>query len=769
MGILNRQRRIKKKRIAEKKKKKSLNQINNIHIKKEKNTIKFTAIQNPLANLSIKQKQLLLQKIKEEAQKDYQESLEKIQQMILEYDAPLLMSMLSNYYLTSNIGQNGVEIKEKNINQSHIEIIQALFLRINPALLKHRIFTPNITQELIDALPLLTTAIYNKNMSPEDLELSQERLVQKRIQSWVQAHTQTVRNWGFIFQVKNISQEIYSNFDSKLEDTYGFSCSNLIHFFDYLLKAIEKSMNERLTFLRDLHKTKDVQDILEKYHRAMQLEDNVEDIIAMYKSLQIPRQQILYDLLVHHDLILIDYYTFSVHEISASINLPLEIIEAIINHLSYSEGALVDYPIEHIFLANPIWLKPIVKLPHNKIFCPLPQLFFSFILKIFDHLINQIDSIKLSQIKANYLENKIQEIVHRKFPEQLTVSSIKWKIGNIEYETDLIAFIGSYAVIIEAKSHTISDEALRGAPGRLKKKIHEILVEPNLQSNRFKQKLEYLIKNPHIDAPLRKKLPIDLSSIHKILRVSITLEYFAALQTNVYELKDTGWIPKDYSPCPTMNLADFETLFDIFEHPIQILNYLEQRSEIEGTLLYKGDELDLMGLYMENHFNFSNIDTQGILMISGASKKIDAYYESLAEGITILKPVPIMNQFFENILLQLENRKPSRWLEIGSIIYRLLPQDQVRIVTELKKLKTNVRKNWHITGHKNLLIYTPPLSSEYAFCFIIFNEQNKEDRYRFCEEAASMSLESSHVKYCVAIGLNIDREDIAYALIGVYQ
>jgi len=32
-----------------------------------------------------------------------------------------------------------------------------------------------------------------------------------------------------------------------------------------------------------------------------------------------------------------------------------------------------------------------------------------------------------------------------------------------------------------------------------------------------------------------------------------------------------------------------------------------------------------------------------------------------------------------------------------------------------------------------------------------------------------MSLESSHVKYCVAIGLNIDREDIAYALIGVYQ
>lgn len=769
MGILNRQRRIKKKKIAEKKKKKSLNQINTIHTKEEKNTIKFTAIPNPLANLSIEQRQLLLQKIKEEAQKNYQESLEKIQQMILEYDAPLLMSILSNYYLTSNIGQNGVDRKEKNINQSHIEIMQALLLRMNPALLKNRIFAPHITQELIDTLPILTTAIYNKNMNPEDLELSQEKLVQKRIQSWVQAHTQTVRNWGFIFQVKNISQEIYSNFDSKLVETYGFSCSNLIQFFNFLLKDIEKSTNERMTFLRDLNNTKDTQDILKKYHRAMQLGDNVDDLIAMYESLDIPKQQVIYHLLAHNDLTLIDYYTFSGDEISALTNLPLDVIEAVIYHLSYSVGELIAYPIEHIFLANPIWLRPIVKLPHNKIFCPIPQLFFSFILKILDHLINQIDSIMLSQIKAKYLENKIQEIVNRKFPEQLTVSSVKWRLENIEYETDLIAFIGSYAVIIEAKSHTISDEALRGAPGRLKKKIHEILVEPNHQSNRFKQKLEYLIKNPHIDDPLRKKMPIDLSTIHKILRVSITLEYFAALQTNVYELKDTGWIPKDYSPCPTMNLADFETLFDIFEHPIQILNYLEQRSEIEGTLLYKGDELDLMGLYMENHFNFSNINTQGTLMISGASKKIDAYYESLAEGITIPKPVPLMNQFFENILLQLENRKPSRWLEIGSIIYRLLPQDQVRIVTELKKLKTNVRKNWHITGHKNLLIYTPPLSSEYAFCFIIFNEQNKEDRYKFCEEAASMSLESSHVKYCVAIGLNIDREDIAYALIGVYQ
>ena len=179
-----------------------------------------------------------------------------------------------------------------------------------------------------------------------------------------------------------------------------------------------------------------------------------------------------------------------------------------------------------------------------------------------------------------------------------TVSGIKWKYDGTEYETDLITFIDSHALIVEAKSGRISDPALRGAPARLKKHIKEILIAPNTQSKRLKKRLEELIANPKIDDALRDRLPVDLNSIHKIIRVSVSLENFGSIQSNVAQLKETGWLPSDFEPCPTMNIADFETLFDFLYHPVQIIHYLERRQELENVLGYMGDEMDLMGLYI---------------------------------------------------------------------------------------------------------------------------------------------------------------------------
>ena len=110
------------------------------------------------------------------------------------------------------------------------------------------------------------------------------------------------------------------------------------------------------------------------------------------------------------------------------------------------------------------------------------------------------------------MEEKVVEIIKRRFPESNTVSGVKWKFKGTEYETDLITFLDSHALIVEAKSGKISDPALRGAPARLKKHIEEILVAPNIQSKRLKEKLEELIDNPEMLDELRKKLPVDLTA-----------------------------------------------------------------------------------------------------------------------------------------------------------------------------------------------------------------------------------------------------------------
>ena len=178
-------------------------------------------------------------------------------------------------------------------------------------------------------------------------------------------------------------------------------------------------------------------------------------------------------------------------------------------------------------------------------------------------------------------------------------------------------------------SGKITNPALRGAQVSLKRHIEEILVAPNEQSRRLKNRLCELIEEPSLDDELREKLPVRLDGIHKILRISVSLEDFASLQANISSLESTGWIPNDFETCPTMNLADFETLFDILEHPVQIIHYLERRAEMEGILKYFGDELDLLGWYISTLLNFGNLHEENAeLIITEMSSPLDKYYES---------------------------------------------------------------------------------------------------------------------------------------------
>jgi hypothetical protein len=731
------------------------------------NGINMQTIENPFANLSEEEKRIVITEIQETNEKDYNSSLEEIKKLLKKYDPFLLLSILSNYYLMAGAGNKGVSEfnHENNINQADVEICQALLLQIKPENLKNKIPLGNTYEEIIEQLNKLSTSSHFKNMKAEYLDLSKQDASIKMIQEFVKSHTQTVRNWGNFNQVKIISNEIYNNFNELLLNNYGFTSEDTIKFFNYLIKETEKSSTLRFLNLKKLSKVKDIKKMITEYYKIIDNDEKSVDEVLKYMKNR-THEEVLLFIMSHYDLRLSEQYKFNIENIVNDLELKENIVASIVNQFSYNFEELKEYKTEYFLLDNPIWTKPLILINEKEFFCSLPQMFFSFILKSFDDIINKIDSKKLSVVKAKYLETKVEEIVKTRFHEINTIKSLKWKDNGKEYETDLITFIDCYAIIFEAKSGKIDNSSLRGAPKKLKRDIENLLIEPNIQSKRLKEKLEFLINNPKVEDKLRDKLPIELNKINKVLRVSISLEYFSSLQSNIKEIEDTGWIPDNFEPCPTMNIADFEVLFDIFEHPVQIINYLEQREEIEKNIKYKGDELDLIAVYIKNHFNFAGIDPTIPLIISGMSKQIDNYYQSKSIGIDIEKPKVKVNEFFERILIQLEDRKPDGWLQLGSILYRLLPSDQSKIINYISKIKKNISKNWMKKGHDNMIIYNPPLSSEYSFCFVIFNKYNKEERYNFFDEAILIALKPEHVKYCLAIAINIDMPELPYALIG---
>lgn len=178
-----------------------------------------------------------------------------------------------------------------------------------------------------------------------------------------------------------------------------------------------------------------------------------------------------------------------------------------------------------------------------------------------------------------------------------------------------------------------------------------------------------------------------------------------------------------------------------------------------------------MGLYETTFFNFGDVqlknNTQIILL--GMSTALENYYTSKSEGIIIDKPKPKISKLFEDIFFRLEERSLSRWTEIGVLLNRFSPDDQLKLFSAIKALEKGVNRTWQIEGHKNTIIYIPPTSSEYALAYILFKNANADRRYEFINNAVSSALESKHVKSCLVITKNIDCNNYPYHYIRLFQ
>jgi hypothetical protein len=609
-------------------------------------------------------------------------------------------------------------------------------------------------------------------MNSSLLQAKKEDKAVREIQELIRGHSQSVRNWGYFSQVNMISKELYSYFDPMLTQSIGVSATNIIDTFLFMIDSFEESLTERWNALKELKRIKKPKELVYKYYELIdQGVDEAEIFIEEFNVAQQSCKNIFIMLLSHYDLRMADNYLFNAEQISKKLNINIQSVRIILDNFSCSRGELSEYQTDYIFLDNPIWNKPIIKLEDEIYFCPIPQLFFSFIFTSLDGVIQKVNKKHLHKRRAEYLEEKIEEIVKRRFPEALTVSGIKWMLNNVQYETDLITFIDSHVIIFEAKSHNITKSALRGAPDRIKRHFKEIFIEPSIQSKRLEQYLNKLRLNPDINSELREQLPVDLSKIHQVLRVSISLEDFATVQANISKFNDTGWIPENFSPCPSMNLADFETLFDLLEHPVQIIHYLKRRTEMEGEINFVGDELDFMGFYMTTLFNMGNIhdENPGQFVISQMSLSIDNYYMSKDEGIVIDKPQPKISKLFKRIFSQLEKRNTPQWTEIGVILNRFSPDDQLKLESYFSKCKKIVNRTWQVKGHNNTIVLIPPSSSEYALAYLLYKDENANRRNEFIENAINLALEPEHVSNCLVIAKNIDHDDLPYNYIALVK
>ena len=519
------------------------------------------------------------------------------------------ISVLATYGLfgTINIdGEPSAGYKGEEFNQSHVELIQALFLQISYSAQAQKTPSTKIVHSLFDVLPELATTYHLRRLSELEKELSEEAKAIRLIQEGLRLNTQAVRNWSYLSRVVAITKRICAPIDRISESTIGVSNIAMIDLFAHLIKRNERLVNEHLKVLSHALTARTVPDVINAYYKILPPSENSKaEMLAFAEEKSFTLEQLKSILLSHSDLSLPDIYTFDAATLTSETGIDLSLATIILDRLSISFGEIADVSSEGFFLENPVWMKPVIKLSSGKYFCAIPQTFFSFIFPILREVFSLAEVTKklYETRRAAFLESEICQLFTKAFPGCEIGTGYKWREGSVTYENDLMIRVDSFLLLVEAKSHSISWSALRGAPDRARKHVEQILLDPSIQSMRLATRVTKAIYEKQNVDVLLPNFPVALAQVSNVIRLSVTLEDFASLQTTIHQMKKTNWIPATHSIAPCILLADLEIVFDILETTHHKIHYLKRRADLEAHFDYQGDELDLLGFYLATGFN----------------------------------------------------------------------------------------------------------------------------------------------------------------------
>ncbi|WP_303830824.1 hypothetical protein [Asticcacaulis taihuensis] len=669
---------------------------------------------------------------------------------------PHIIGTLANYAL-SHVGESTQTLLQ-SLQQHHIELLQALALRLPMEQWGHLPISDQLVS-LSGKVTEVSNAFHQKRLKA----LAEEKDLQTRViyglQERLRMHTQLVRNWGYYDNALELANQLYAPLNSTFQTAHGVGITDILLIADAMVKRIEKRLQIRFENLRRFLREKSIRAMIRAYHKAFG--DGTEDIEAEIKSVPagFTLQQVAKCLLIEADLQCSQIFRFTVDELAETSGLGAEHVSLVLDKLSLQPGDLEGNEPEHFFLSNPVWMKPAIKVD-QEFLCFVPMLVLDNVHDIARSLATNSELEEaLKKRRSKFLESKITEIVTTLF-DTSPRENVKWRIGNDEYETDLLLNIDQTVLIVEAKSAALSSLGLRGNAKRIKRHVEDLVIAPSDQSKRL-EGLIWRAKTGNSDAKkILAPFDCDFSKVENIVRVSVTLEDFSVISSAEFDLRKAGWLSEDNPLAPTVNLADFECISEILGSPSLFIHYFTRRNKIQKKFEVIGDELDYLGFYIETGFNDWNVEyTDARLVLSGMSRVIDTYYQTKYSRADVKKPAFKIRPFFRNFIDHAEKKKFPGWLDATGLILSFANiEDQRLLEKELTRLKASVRQNWRTDGHANCLVWLPPDVRDSIFLFYVYPPQHQELRFQNVEKLVSRNLDESGRSKCVAIGQRLDSE-----------
>lgn len=704
-----------------------------------------------------------------DAATEYPKLIDTVLNQLRRWSPFQLLSFLAGWGLAAGVVEGGTASKSilTDVEQHHVELLQALAMKLPPAEWGKELAKPGEVTEVIDALRKLTDAFQKRRFMAIEEERNIEARLVLGLQERMRGHTQVVRNWGYFSDVVEISAELYGALDAEFEAYHGFSATDLIAIGRDLVKIAEQRNNDRYQRLRKVFRARNIAQLVRLYYKHFpDLVGSPEEMLAaLPKETTFEQMKLL--TLSHSDLRLIDMYLVQVDELSGVSGMPDEKVKKCLEAISMAIGSLAGSDVDHFFMGNPVWAAPLVRIG-EAYFSPIPQIMFSHIHGLMRNLFETAGlKVSLEQRRAEYLEWKITQVVSKTLPKANLHANRKWKLDGAEYETDLIAVLDRVIILFEAKSASLTAAGLRGAPDRVRRHVRELVVDPSEQSERLADVIRKAKAGDKAALQVTNSLGLEVTNVDTVTRVSVTLDDFSVLASAESELKEAGWAPNDLPLALTLNIADFGCVANILSEPLFFIHYLHDRSRIQKATEILGDELDYLGLYLKSGFNLGTLERgEYRVVISGMSGPIDHYYTSRDAGVAVPKPQPKVHPYFMTVLREIARRDFESWTTAGLDLLRSGSLDeQERAVRGMERLRASVGRNYRNPAHECCMIMIPPEGREGIVMFYVYNDAAHEKRDDIVSQLAAVALDERDRARCTVVGRKLEEWNRPYAFV----
>jgi hypothetical protein len=744
----------------------------------------------PFAHLSTEERAAVAGSIAANASVRFETAIDQIGAILSSADSVRLLAWLSAYHLRSLLPEPGEPIREGPILQHHVELLQAFALRQSRQPASDASPLEGSTEryahfgetgrQLETILRDAAMAFHLKRLNAASEAASDLEKSRLSVAEALRGQTEAIRNWGFPHQIVRTAQRILERLDQRAAAAVGFALSPLPLGFDQLVRTVEQRLHEYTLRLRKLFHAKSMADLATRCPQQFPNifwgpDDTQAFLLANTTSLEQAKWLTIW--IADHEH-LPSIFTFDVEDFNGAFGDAYDHATTVtlIDRMSLGFGSLQNHSVEYLFLDNPIWTRPFIRMTETTIFIPIPNLLYAFLLEIAFELVRANEPLRGAyyQSRASFLEEEVERLFRSVLPSAKIWRGVQWKAPEDDriFENDLIVQMDTWLVILEAKSNIVTDPARRGALKRVEREIQETMVEPAVQSMRFEKLLKEHRKVHRFVDREDAAVEIDSNKITRFVRVTIVLESVIPGCLTWNELRRAGLARPDLPSTMAMGVYELECLVQILLSPAELLHYLQRRTELQANPVYSGDELDLLGFYLDNGFIIGDkeFDSSYFNLITVSFENVDPYFVARGRGESVPVPERKMTKFWRAMIDNLERARPPNWIDSASVLLNVPYRMQREFERAIEKIKRIMRKGWRRSEKDQIcIVCIGPVQRAEAVAALAFRELPPHAVRTQLERAGGRALAECRARRAVVLGFDVVGKRYPFSAVSYMQ